>query len=73
MTTVVKIVNYIRAQPLHRREFRALQNEYNNEHGDFLLHTEIRWLSRGYALKRFRECLPQILTYLIEKRNNFLH
>ena len=72
MTTVVKIVSYIRAQPLHRREFRALLNEYNNEYCDLLLHTEIRWLSSGYVLKRFSECLPQILTFLIEKKN-FLH
>ena len=71
MTTVVKIVNYIRAQPLHRREFRVLLDEYNNGYGDLLLHTEIRWLSRGYVLKQFRECLPQILTYLIEKKKEF--
>ena len=71
MTTVVKIVNYIRAQPLHRREFRLLLDEYNNEYGDLLLHTEVQWLSRGYVLKRFNECLPQILTFLIEKRKEF--
>ena len=47
MSTVVKMVNYIRAQPLHRREFRLLIDEYNNEYGDFLLHAEVRWLSRG--------------------------
>ena len=41
MTTVVKIVNYIRAQPLHRRKFRVLLDEYNNEYGDLLLHSQI--------------------------------
>ena len=41
MTTVVKIVNYIRAQPLYRREFRVLLDEYNNEYGDLLLHSQI--------------------------------
>ena len=71
MTTVVKIVNYIRAQPLHRREFRVLLDEYSNEYGDLLLHTEIRWLSRGYVLKRFSEYLPLILTFLIEKKKEF--
>ena len=71
MTTVVKFVNYIRAQPLYRREFRVLLNEYNNKYGDLLLHTEIRWLSRGYVLKRFSECLPQILTFLIENKKEF--
>ena len=67
MTTMVKILNYIRAQPLHRREFRLLLDEYNNDYSNLLLHTEVRWLSRGYVLKRFSECLPQILTFLIEK------
>ena len=71
MTTGVKIVNYIRAQPLHRREFCLLLDEYNNEYGDLLLHTEVRWFSRGYVLKRFSECLPQILTFLIEKKKEF--
>ena len=71
MTTVVKIINYIRAQPLHRCEFRVLLDEYNNEYGDLLLHTKIRWLSRGYVLKRFSECLPPILTFLIEKKKEF--
>ena len=67
MTTVVKIVHYIRAQPLHRLEFRLLLDEYNNEYGNLLLHTEIRWLSRGYV-KRFSECLLQILIFLFEKK-----
>ena len=71
MTTVVKIVNDISAQPLHRREFRVLLDEYNNEYGDPPLHTEIRCLSRGYVLKRFSECLPRILTFLIEKKKQF--
>ena len=46
-------------------------DEYNNEYSDLLLHTEIRWLSRGYVLKRFSECLPQILAFLIEKKKEF--
>ena len=68
MTTVVKIVNYIRAQPLHRREFRLLLDEHNNEYVDLLLRTEVQWLFRGYVLKRFSQCLPQIFTFLFEKK-----
>ena len=71
ITTVIKIVNCIRAQPLSRRQFRVLLDEYSNEYGDLLLHTEIRWLSKGYVLKRFSECLPQILTFLIENKKEF--
>ena len=61
MTIVLKIVNDIRAQPLHPREFRLLIDEYNNDY-DLLLHADVLWLSGGYVLKRFNECLPQILT-----------
>ena len=62
ITTVVKIVNYICAQPLYRREFRLLLDEYNNEYGDLLLHIEIRWLFRSFS-----EFLPHILTSLFKK------
>ena len=68
ITTVVKIVNCVRAQPLHRLEFLLLLDEYNNEYGDLVLHTEVRCLSRGYALKRLSECLLQILTFLFEQK-----
>ena len=39
--TVVKIVTYICAQSLHQLKFRLLLDEYNNEYGDLLLHTEV--------------------------------
>ena len=41
MTTVVKIVNYIRVQPLYHSEFCLLVDEYNNKYGAFLLHTVV--------------------------------
>ena len=40
MTTVVKIVNYIHAQPLHCHKSYFLLDEYYTEYGDLVLHTE---------------------------------
>ena len=69
MTSAAKVMNYIRAQPFHRSEFRFLLDEYNNEYGDLLLHTEIRWLR---IKKRFSECLP-LIPFCLKKKKKFLH
>ena len=45
--------NFIKARPLNARLFAALCNEMGCEHEALLLHTEVRWLSRGRVLTRF--------------------
>ena len=55
MKTVVKVVNNIRAHSPKRPLFRELTEELEYEYGDLLLHTEVRWLSRGRVLQRFKE------------------
>lgn len=37
-----KIINSIRARSLQRRQYRALLDECESEHGDLLLHTDVR-------------------------------
>jgi len=56
----MKIVCSIRARSLQRRLFRTHLEEAEAEHTDLLLHTDVRWLSRGRFLERFRELLPEI-------------
>ncbi|CAH1953705.1 unnamed protein product [Acanthoscelides obtectus] len=51
MILVVKIVNKIRAQALQRRLFKTLADEIDCQYGELLLHSEVRWLSRGRVLK----------------------
>ncbi|CAG9833212.1 unnamed protein product [Diabrotica balteata] len=63
MKLVVKIVNKIRAQALQRRLFRTLANEVDCQYGDLLLHSEVRWLSRGRLLKRFNDVLSGIVQF----------
>jgi hypothetical protein len=48
----VKIVSLIKACPLNSRLFSALCNEMGSDHEHLLLHTEIRWLSRGKVQTR---------------------
>ncbi|CAH1109216.1 unnamed protein product [Psylliodes chrysocephalus] len=53
MKTVINIVNYIRARELNHRKFKNLLEEMNSYYGDVLLHTSVRWLSRGKVIERF--------------------
>ena len=60
MDVANKIVCSVRARSLQRRLFRAQLEETGAEHTDLLLHTDVRWLSRGTFLERFSELLPEI-------------
>ena len=61
---VMKIVSSIRARSLQRRLFRPYFEEAEAEHTDLLLHTDVRWLSRGRFLEKFRELLTEIKEFL---------
>ena len=67
MSVVVKCVNDIRAAALKRREFRQLLNEVDEQYGELLLHTEVRWLSRGKVLARFLAVKDHVHNFLCEK------
>ncbi|KAK0154682.1 General transcription factor II-I repeat domain-containing protein 2 [Merluccius polli] len=64
MTPVVKIVNSIRSKATQHRSFKLLLEELSAEYGDLLLHTEIRWLSRGRVLQRFLSLLGEIKEFM---------
>jgi len=51
-STCVKIVNFIKARPLNHRLFENMCREMEAEHKHLLLHTEVRWLSRGRVVQR---------------------
>lgn len=61
---VVKVVNYIKTRPLQSRLFSLLCKEMGSEHDQLLLHTEVRWLSRGRVLNRFFELRDEVLVFL---------
>ena len=60
MNISTKIVCSVCARSLQRRLFRAHLEEAEVEHIDLLLLTDVRWLSRGRFLERFRELFPEI-------------
>ncbi|XP_023243760.1 general transcription factor II-I repeat domain-containing protein 2-like [Centruroides sculpturatus] len=65
---VVKIVNSIRARPLQSRLFKILTDELDAEYGTLMLHSEVRWLSKGKVLQRFVDLLPEIKLF-VESRD----
>lgn len=60
---VVKMVNYIKRNPLKCRVFKNLCNAMDSGHTQLLLHTEVRWLSRGRVLNRFYELREELLAF----------
>ena len=67
MSLVVRVVNFIVARALNDREFKTLLEEVGNNYPGLLLHSNVRWLSRGKVLSRFAACLDEIRTFLGRK------
>ncbi len=65
LNDVVKIVNFIKARPLNSRIFRTICNEMGSEHETLLLHTEVRWLSRGKVLSRMFELRCEVQEFFV--------
>lgn len=64
LQVVIKAVNKIKAHPLNTRIFRRLCHENEEEFERLLLHTEVRWLSKGNCLRRFYDLYDTILEFL---------
>ena len=60
MNIVVKVVNFIRANPLYNRQFMTLLEEYESNYGDFVLHTDVRSLSEEKVLARFWDLIEEV-------------
>ncbi|XP_071041390.1 general transcription factor II-I repeat domain-containing protein 2-like [Parasteatoda tepidariorum] len=52
---------------MQHRLFKLLLEDEDVQFTDFLLHTEVRWLSRGKILERFIMLLPQIKEFIASR------
>lgn len=66
-TIVTKIINSIRSGAMQHRLFKLLLEDEDVQFTDLLLHTEVRWLSRGKILERFIMLLPQIKEFIASR------
>jgi hypothetical protein len=59
----VKVVNFTKSKATNSRLFSILCNEMASEY-DKLLHTEVRWLSRGNVLSHLLELRSEVQIFL---------
>ncbi|XP_067137758.1 protein FAM200C-like [Centruroides vittatus] len=67
LNAVIKCINSIKASAKIERLFKLFCKEQNEDHVRLLLHTEVRWLSKGNCLKRFIELFDSLKKFLIDK------
>uniref|UniRef100_A0A5S6Q2I0 DUF4371 domain-containing protein n=1 Tax=Trichuris muris TaxID=70415 RepID=A0A5S6Q2I0_TRIMR len=68
---VINAINKIKSNPLNDRLFRHLCEESDAEYKRLLLHTEVRWLSKGACLTRFY-CLFEAVVEFFASHDNAL-
>jgi len=60
LSSSVKVVKFIIARALNYRIFKKLCQETGAQDEVLLYHTEVRWLSKGQALKRLMELRKEV-------------
>lgn len=68
---VIRAVNKIRSNSLNDRVFGKLCSENDEDCNRLLLHTEVRWLSKGVCLHRFFNLFDSVRNFL-ENRDDEL-
>ena len=69
LDVTIKIGNFIKARPLQTLLFSTLCDEMGSHHKSLLLHSEVRWLSRGNVLTRLYELRNEVYVFLMDKKN----
>ncbi|XP_068229341.1 zinc finger BED domain-containing protein 5-like [Palaemon carinicauda] len=70
LNQAVKMVNFIKSRPLKKRVFQKMCQEMGAVHISLILHTDIRWLSRGCVLNRVLELKEELKTFFQEERHD---
>ena len=63
LQAVIRAVNKIKAHSLNDRIFHKLCHENEEEFERPLLHTEVRWLSKGKCLQRFYNLYDSVIDF----------
>ena len=66
----VKIINFIKSRALNSRLFAHLCDEMESDHNKLLLHGEVRWLSKGKALKRLLLLQSVVIIFLSQSNSD---
>ena len=64
---IVKLINYIKSNAKCQRIFKQFCMDNNEIFVKLLLHTKIRWLSKGNCLKRFMKLFSTLSIFLKDK------
>lgn len=67
MRIVTDAINFIRSKGLNHRQFKDLLQNTDSEHNDLVYYCEVRWLSRGEALKKFADLYDEVIDFLTSK------
>ncbi|GFY02696.1 SCAN domain-containing protein 3 [Trichonephila clavipes] len=67
LRSVIKCINYFKANAKCERLFRRLGENENAGYVRLLLHTEVRWLSKGNCLKRFMDLYDALSDFLRDR------
>lgn len=65
----VRIINFIKSRALNTRLFVNFCKDMGSEYEKLLLHSEIRWLSRGRTLRRLMELKHEVMLFLAQKNS----
>ena len=60
---VVKMVNFTKTRPAKSRVFEKNFANVDSQHKQLLLHTDVRWLSKGKVLTRVHELRYELLAF----------
>ncbi|KAK2719233.1 hypothetical protein QYM36_004904, partial [Artemia franciscana] len=66
LTVVIKVVNHSKSNSLRDHLFREFCKQNGEKFGRIVLHTEVRWLSKGNCLKRFIALWDSIVSFLAD-------
>ena len=69
MQVVISTVNYVKARDLNSRMFKKLCITENSNHQTLLMHTVVRWLSRGKTLERVFLFRRELATFSHDKEH----